>query len=134
MRGGVTDGKRSRLQPSAAGGTGRDGTARDATAPPPPPGGTPPGLRGTDTAPGAAVPPQVTPSPGGAPRSTAAERDAPRRAEKRGPGRPGVRLAVQVEPHFQPRAGTGTRRAPRTESSIYTPPRSEERVTLMCHY
>lgn len=41
VRGGVTDGKRSRLQPSAAGGraargTGPDGTVRDATAPPPP--------------------------------------------------------------------------------------------------
>lgn len=68
VRGGVTDGKRSRLQPSAAGGraargTGPDGTVRDATAPPPPPGGTLRGLWGTDTALGAAVPPQVTLSP-----------------------------------------------------------------------
>lgn len=36
VRGGVTDGKRSRLQPSAAGGrrAGRDGSGRDGPSPP----------------------------------------------------------------------------------------------------
>lgn len=75
VRGGVTDGKRSRLQPSAAGGTGRDGTRQPL---PPRPGQTLRGLRDTHTALGAAgtkqvtpprgaVPPQVTPSPQGGP-------------------------------------------------------------------
>lgn len=70
VRGGVTDGKRSRLQPSAAGGrragrdgTGRDGSGRDGPSPPSP-GETPRGLWGSGIAMGDAVPQQVTPSPG----------------------------------------------------------------------
>lgn len=123
VRGGVTDGKRSRLQPSAAGGarggTGRNGTERGAAAPRPHPhptrGETPPTApadrrcpRGRRPAAGDTLPlsgeggSRRHPGSAGTPRSPAAEQGAPRETAKqgRGPGPiPGTERGLPIAGH-----------------------------------
>lgn len=158
VRGGVTDGKRSRLQPSAAG-SARDGTRRDAAAPPHPlptstRGETPPGPRRNNIAPAGAVPPQVTPSRGGRrhrssvgpPRNPAAEEGAAKEAAKQGrrpgpaAGRVGWRALCtssktlsRAKSGVCPRLGTGTQQALPAESLTYPLCCGEEGVMLIWH-
>lgn len=155
VRGGVTDGKRSRLQPSAAG-SARDGTRRDATGrggPSPPPRAARPrrGPRCTNVTPAGAVPPQATPSPGvgraatpqldGAPAQPrrggrcckGGGKAGPTAGPRCGPG--GLACTLHCEQNFVPGPervlGTGTQRALPAESLTYPLCCGEEGVLLI---